>query len=171
MNLIGGSLRHAGVVLQGGADTPSGTAPAVAGTGSVLALAKRDPTIELLNTPRASGVVRLRVAGRSGSEATLRLGHGVVVADPGSAVEQLTSEDVTWSLGHLPPSGERVLAFRVPATATGLTTWLQATTATVGGGGFERSNSVSILVRPAVRLKPAADDPRVLPGDAGLVTR
>jgi hypothetical protein len=133
---------------MGGADPAGATVPALDFDGLVDLPDERDPTLELLGTPRAGRPLRLRITGEPFARVTLMFGrHAMLSADAISAIEQLTSAKRGMQIGALDASGELTHTLVMPRNhAFGTALWLQAA-AVSPGGDYERSNSAVLILR------------------------
>jgi len=106
-----------------------------------------EPWLGRENVPLAGGQARFYVHGQPGDEVTLFLGRSpVVVPLPGVEVEQLTSEERSFPLGPIGPSGVVTFVMNLPpALVPGFSFFGQARI--LRGGSELRTNSVPMVLR------------------------
>ena len=122
----------------------------VVGPGSFdIAISPRDPTLEMVGTPRAGTTVQLKVFATPGAVVRLNLGASAIrLPTPGVRVDKLVSADETLFLGVVPQNGvlPYTLYFR-RAFTTGMTMYAQAFMSDAAAGETRRTNSVPIVMR------------------------
>ncbi|MFT5052213.1 MAG: hypothetical protein ACI8QZ_003645 [Chlamydiales bacterium] len=144
----GSSLRISGVRLIGGMSTPGQTTPPLDFAGTIETPDERDPTLRLFRTPFLGQQVPVRINGEPFSDVYIMVGaESARIDDPNSAADQLTTEERVIALGTLGRRGKLVKTFVMPTNMpVGETIWVQAATVSPSGD-FERSNSVTLILR------------------------
>lgn len=124
------------------------TAPFVAG-GTLVQQPTKEPTLELIGTPAAGGMITLRLRAEPGTVARLNVGKPPIVqATPGILVEALVHKERSFDRGIVPPSGviDSVWGF-VPSAPAGKLLIFQARLVDPITGLAQRSNSIEAVVQ------------------------
>lgn len=149
----GGSLWHSGSTIIGppnfyGIHCVRFPGIPIGGTGPVTAVAPDDPTLDVLGTLTAGSGAQFILRAPAGSSAILYFGRrALVIPDPNTQIEQLTTKSRIVHLGTIPPSGQATFTWPISASSPAGTLLVAQAEVTVAPGDLRHTNSIPVVVR------------------------
>jgi hypothetical protein len=151
--IFGGTLRYSGTTSYGpssqyGLNCVDLPGIPIGGTGHITQVVPDDPTLDTSGVPTAGGSATFTLSAPAGSSAILYFGrHAVLIPDPNTAIEQLTTKSRIVHLGTIPASGVATFTWPIAAGLPPGTLLIAQSEITLASGEVRRTNSVPVVLR------------------------